>query len=109
MNAVQTVRSYADRRELRRDRRFVSPALQLEIEGRQLTSINWSLGGFLVRGDLTLAIGETVTGKLHMAGSDGFTFVAKLVRKDARSDGFGFQFEELVPLALAASNRRGYR
>ena len=104
MKTLQSFRASADRRELRHDRRYVAPALRLEIEGRQLTSVNWSLGGFLVRSELALDVGATVKGTLRVAGSDGFTFIASLVRKDARSQDLGFQFEELTPLALERWN-----
>jgi hypothetical protein len=88
------------RRELRRDHRFAVPCWQLDIEGRRLTSVNWSLGGFLVRGELPLDVGDRVAGTLHTSGSDGFTFTARLVRKERRGRGLGFAFEELIPLAF---------
>ncbi len=105
MNTLETIRAKAGRRESRLDRRFVAPALEIEIEERHFTSVNWSLGGFLIRGELPLDIGDTVTGTLRSPGSDGFTFVARLVRKEPRGRGLGFAFDELTPLALTRSAR----
>jgi hypothetical protein len=94
----------AGRRELRRDLRFAAPYWQLDIAGRRFTSVNWSLGGFLVRGELPLDVGDTVAGTLHTSGSDGFTFTARLVRKERRGRGLGFAFEEMIPLAFSRMN-----
>jgi hypothetical protein len=102
MNLLSSLR--AGRRELRRDPRFAAPCWQLDIEGRRLTAVNWSLGGSLVRGELPLDIGDTVAGTLHALGSDGFTFTARLVRKERRGRGLGFAFEEMIPLAFGRMN-----
>jgi hypothetical protein len=101
MNAEETTSASPGCPELRRDRRFVAPAWELDIEGRLLTSVNWSLGGFLVRGELPLDVGDTVGGTLRAPGSDGFTFTARLVRRERRGRGLGFAFEELIPLAFS--------
>lgn len=101
MNVSSRLHVHADRREKRRDRRYLTPPLELEIGGRRLTAIDWSLGGFLVRADLALARGATVHGTLRLPGSDGFSFIARLVRKDPETEGLGFEFTELTPLALA--------
>lgn len=100
MNALETLSARSGRRESRRDRRFVAPSWELDIEGRRLASVNWSLGGFLVRGELPLDIGDAVTGILRAPGSDGFTFAARLVRRERHGRGLGFAFEELIPLAF---------
>jgi hypothetical protein len=101
MNAQETSSRSPGRPESRRDPRFAAPCWDLDIEGRRLTSVNWSLGGFLVRGELPLDVGETVAGTLRAPGSDGFTFTARLVRREKRGRGLGFAFEELIPLALS--------
>jgi hypothetical protein len=105
MNTLETLVAKAGRRESRLDRRFVAPAMEIEIEERHFTSVNWSLGGFLIRGELPLDIGDAVTGTLRSEGSDGFTFIARLVRKEPRGRGLGFAFEELTPLALTRIGR----
>jgi PilZ domain len=101
MDALETLSARSACRESRRDSRFVTPSWELEIEGRRLTSVNWSLGGFLVRGELPLEIGDIVTGTLRAPGSDGFTFAARLVRRERGGRGLGFALEELIPLALS--------
>jgi hypothetical protein len=105
MMASPIVCASAGRRELRHDRRYLTPALALEIEGLRLAAVNWSLGGFLVRGGLVLDVGTSVRGTMSLPGSDGFSFGAKLVRKDAEGRGLAFHFTELAPLALSRWHR----
>jgi hypothetical protein len=104
MRALQPFRADTAPPEARQDHRYVTPALLLEIEGRAHRSVNWSLGGFLVQGDLRLELGAAVSGTLQMKGSDGFDFVARLVRRDAGRQALAFRFEELTPLALSRLN-----
>jgi hypothetical protein len=102
---MRLTRTNFDRQEARRDRRYALPPLTVVIGGREFATDNWSLGGFQLTADLPLLLDAVVTGTLHVDGSDGFEFTARLVRKDEGSSQLGFHFEELTPLAMTKLDR----
>jgi hypothetical protein len=94
-----------DRQESRRDRRYAQPSLLAIIDGQEYVSDNWSLGGFHLSAKLSLAAGATVTGTMHVDGSDGFVFTAVVVRKDDAAGTLAFHFRDLTPLAMTRLDR----
>ena len=102
---MRIARTNFDRQEARRDRRYAVPPLTVIIGGREFASDNWSLGGFQLTTDMPVMVDAVVTGTLHVDGSDGFEFTARVVRKDEASGQIGFHFEELTPLAMTKLDR----
>lgn len=83
-----------ERRQYARTR---EPTLQLVIEGKKYPTVDWSLGGFLIRGfHRDIEIRETVTGKIRgRGGIAGGEFTAKVARKSEDGD-IGFRFIEIA-------------
>lgn len=102
---MRIVRTNFDRQESRRDHRYVVPALVVVIGGRQYVSSNWSLGGFLLTGNMPLMVGAVVIGTLHVDGSDGFEFTAEVVRRDDDAGAVGFEFRDMTPLTMTKLDR----
>lgn len=73
-------RAKVDRTELRRDRRYFAPRIEVRIGNGQYDAINWSMGGLLIDG-ICNDIGGRVRGTYGIAGSrDGMPFAATVVR-----------------------------
>lgn len=71
-----------DHIELRRDRRYLVPVLDVTIGDWQFRAINWSMGGLLLDG-ICQDIGTRVRGTFSLAGSRDITpFAATVVRID---------------------------
>jgi hypothetical protein len=104
-SVMRIARTNFDRHEQRRDRRYALPPLTVIIDDQNYVSDNWSLGGFHLTGPLPLEVGALVVGTLHVDGSDGFTFMASVVRKDAAAGTLAFHFQELTPLAVTRLDR----
>lgn len=102
---MRIARTNFDRQEHRRDRRYALPPLTVVIHELEYVTDNWSLGGFQLTGDLPFAVGATISGTLHVDGSDGFEFNAEVVRRDDATGAVGFQFRELTPLAMTKLDR----
>lgn len=105
---MRLLRTNFDRQEMRRDRRYALPNLTVVLDGRKHVSDNWSLGGFLLKGDLKLAIGAAISGTLHVDGSDGLPFTAELIWREAEDDqsgSYGFHFKELTPATVDKLDR----
>jgi hypothetical protein len=98
-------RTNFDRQESRRDRRYAMPVLRVVLDGKEFVSDNWSLGGFQLRGPISLAAGQAVSGTIHIDGGDGFAFTAAVVRKDAEAGTTGFQFQDMTPIAMSKLDR----
>ena len=64
---MKTIRVSYDRHEGRRDRRYPLPPLTLFIALGRYTTVNWSLGGFLLAGYAEPAFaGQRLAGKLQI-------------------------------------------
>ncbi len=102
---MRTIRTNFDRQELRRDRRYAVPPLTVRLGAAEFISTNWSLGGFLLAGEMTIEIGAKVAGSLSIDGRTSYEFAAELVRRDGELGTWGFHFLELSPAALSALDR----
>jgi hypothetical protein len=69
-----------DRVELRRDRRYLVPMLDVTIAGGWFRALNWSMGGLLLDG-ICQDIGSRVRGTVGLTGScEIMPFAATVVR-----------------------------
>src|SRR5471032_2588159 len=94
--------------EDRRDRRYPLPALLITIDGVEYSTINWSLGGFLITGfDRKIAPGESISGMLHsLDQTTGFAFAATVVRTgDPAPDHLAVKFSDLSELGMSTLER----
>ncbi|HZS84000.1 MAG TPA: PilZ domain-containing protein [Stellaceae bacterium] len=95
---MKVIRTSFDRHEERRDRRYPLPPLVVVIEGAEYTTVNWSLGGFLVSGFAgEIPVGATIMGKLRVGEEKRFLrFTGTVVRVDTPEPGYlAVQFNEL--------------
>jgi hypothetical protein len=75
-------RPWIDQRELRRDRRYLLPSLDVTIGLGKYRAINWSMGGLLIDG-VCHDIGSRVRGSFGLAGSsEPMPFAATVLRID---------------------------
>lgn len=82
------------RAELRRDRRYSSPSLEVVIGDERFRAINWSLRGALLYG-ICDAVGARVRGEMGVPGtSEGMPFAATVVRSDLNSGNSAICFED---------------
>ena len=108
MGAMKTTRVTFDRHNARRDRRYPLPALVITIDGGEYTTVNWSLGGFLVTGFKgKIAAGKRIAGTLAVADQPlGFEFTAKIVRSgEPEPDQLAVQFVELGEHGMSVLER----
>jgi len=103
----KVVRSYFDRLEFRRDRRYHVPPLVVRIQDRDYNSVNWSLGGFRIdAGDLGLAVGDGVAGTLYMSKIDHTCeFTAEIMWTHREEGDVGAKFVQIAPDCIAALDR----
>jgi hypothetical protein len=79
---MQMPRPWIDRTELRNDRRYLSPALDVTIGADKYRALNWSMGGLLIDG-VCHDIGSRVRGSFGVIGSsEPMPFAATVVRID---------------------------
>ncbi len=105
---MKTIRTTFDRHNARRDRRYPLPALVVTIEGGEYTTVNWSLGGFLITGfERKIPAGKPITGKLALADQAiGFEFTAKVVRiGEPVPDQLAVKFTELGEHGMSVLER----
>jgi hypothetical protein len=97
MGAMARTRVTYDRPNSRRDHRYPLPPLIIIIEGAEYSTINWSLGGFLVTGfDRKVELGQTIAGMLRTLEQPGFAFTATVVRSgDTAPDHLAVKFSDL--------------
>ncbi len=82
------------RTELRRDRRYAGPALEVVIGGERFRAINWSMRGALLYG-ICEAVGMRVRGEMGVPGTcEGIPFAATVVRADLDSGNSAICFED---------------
>lgn len=91
---MQAPRPWIDRSELRRDRRYLLPALDVTIGGGTYRAINWSMGGLLIDG-VCHDIGSRVRGSYGLVGScEVMPFAATVVRIDPRDGSCAICFDD---------------
>jgi hypothetical protein len=79
---MQGSRPWIDRTELRRDRRYLMPVLDVTIGEGHYQALNWSMGGLLIDG-VCHDIGSRVRGTVGLSGSrEIMPFAATVVRID---------------------------
>ena len=95
-----------DRREDRRDRRYPLPPLTIVLADAEYTTVNWSLGGFLLAGFTgRAAIGQKLTGTLRVhQGAKDVAFTATVVRTDEPGQ-IGVQFTDLTDEVVTMLDR----
>jgi hypothetical protein len=87
-------RSCIDRTELRRDRRYLLPALDVTIGGGKYRAINWSMGGLLIDG-VCHDIGSRVRGSFGVIGSsEPMPFAATVLRIDPQFGSCAICFDD---------------
>lgn len=90
---MQTSRPWIDRTELRHDRRYLLPALDVTIGEGKYHAINWSMGGLLLDG-VCHDIGSRVRGSFGVIGSsEPMPFAATVVRIDPRDGSCAICFD----------------
>ncbi len=88
---MSTVRKNFDRNELRRDRRHPLPPLTVALGPDTYTTVNWSLGGFLLADAPAHAVGVQIEGALRIdGGSQDHSFTAEILRHDDNAVAFRF-------------------
>jgi hypothetical protein len=91
---MQSPRPWIDRTELRRDRRYLLPALDVTIGEGKYRAINWSMGGLLLDG-VCHDIGSRVRGSFVLFGSSELTpFAATVLRIDPQYGSCAIVFDD---------------
>lgn len=91
---MEASRPWGGRRELRRDRRYLLPALDVTIGDGKYRAINWSMGGLLIDG-VCHDIGSRVRGSFGVTGSsEPMPFVATVLRIDPRDGSCAICFDD---------------
>jgi hypothetical protein len=94
MPAMNVARKSGSPTELRRDRRYGLPAVEIVIGDERFRAINWSMRGALLYG-ICDAVGARVRGEMGMPGtSDGVPFAATVVRSDLNTGNSAICFED---------------
>jgi hypothetical protein len=82
------------RTELRRDRRYFWPALEVVIGDERFRAINWSMRGALLYG-ICEAVGTRVRGEMGVPGTtEGVPFAATVIRADLNTGNSAICFED---------------
>src|ERR1700736_5914899 len=82
------------RRHLRRD--IGAKSIKIAINGNEYDCLNWSPGGFMLRGVGVPGIaGEPVIGLLSFSGGDRIEFAATIVRVSEDQSEFGLRHADL--------------
>ena len=99
---MRYIRTSFDRADERRDRRYPLPPLTVTVDGKAYTTLNWSLGGFLL-GDWTIptTAADVLSGMLQVE-KDGprFGFTVEVVRWNSDSSSLAAKFVEIEPGAI---------
>ena len=87
-------RKSAARSELRRDRRYLLPALEIVIGDERFRAVNWSMRGALLYG-ICEVVGCRVRGEMGVPGSSqAMPFAATVVRADLDTGNSAICFED---------------
>jgi hypothetical protein len=90
-------------KELRRDRRYVSPPVTVVLGRGDYIARNWSLSGILLDAAPAFDSGARLTGRLHIAGRvDSFEVTALAVRRDAKAGTLACRFVDPSPAMVNA-------
>jgi PilZ domain len=97
ITAMRVVRTTFDRRDMRRERRYLVPTFEVTIGNRQFHTVNWSMSGFLLDGPCRgMPLGARVDCSLGMPGSPhALHFAAEIVRTDPATGASALRFEEI--------------
>jgi len=91
------IRTNFDRHEMRRDRRYVAPAITVRVAGADHPVRDWSLSGFRPACGMQVERGRQIAGALRIGASDRVhSFTAEAVRGDAQG-AIGFRFLDCAP------------
>jgi hypothetical protein len=100
------IRTNFSRNEMRRDRRYLAPAITLTVRGVDYQVRDWSLGGFRARRALCLPLRGQITGQVRIERRrEAYSFTAEAVRDDANAEAVGFRFVALSPSLSHALDR----
>lgn len=94
----------ASQHDKRRDRRQLSPALEVTLDGSPYRTVDWSLGGVLLSEYFgPLAPGDEVSGSLQvLADLSTHPFKAVVVRRDSALGQLALNFTEISNEAFSA-------
>ena len=91
---MTAVRQSAVRTDLRQDRRYRWPALEVVIGAERFRALNWSMRGALIYG-ICEAVGTRVRGQMGVPGTcEGVPFAATVVRADLDTGNSAICFED---------------
>jgi hypothetical protein len=105
---MKTTRVSFDMHNARRDRRYPAPPLVITIDDGEYTTLNWSLGGFLITGfDRRISPGKPIAGTLGTPEQPVMIeFSAKVVRVGEPVPGqLAVQFTDLGEHGLSVLER----
>jgi hypothetical protein len=105
---MKTTRVSFDMHNARRDRRYPAPLLVITIDDGEYTTLNWSLGGFLITGfDRRISPGKPIAGTLGTPEQPVMIeFGAKVVRVGEPAAGqLAVQFTDLGERGLSVLER----
>jgi hypothetical protein len=105
---MKTTRVSFDMHNARRDRRYPAPPLVITIDDGEYTTLNWSLGGFLITGfDRRISPGKPIAGTLGTPEQPVMIeFSAKVVRVGEPVAGqLAVQFTDLGEHGLSVLER----
>jgi hypothetical protein len=92
---LRTIRTTLDRHEMRRDRRYPLPPVTVSFVDGDYTTVNWSLGGFLLLGGPAVEIGVKLRATLStLRRQESFAVTVEAVRHDGAASGVAFRFVE---------------
>jgi hypothetical protein len=97
-----------DPREDRRDRRYPLPPVSITIDGVEYTTVNWSLGGFLLGGfEVPIKRGQHIAAKLRVSkDATPVEFTGVVVRVDEPEKGnLAVQFVDLDDATMTLLDR----
>lgn len=87
-----------ERKEFRRDRRYLVPAVSLTIRDSEYRARNWSLGGLLLERAAPYSVGARIAGELRVDGHrDGFVVRAEVLRRDPAEGTLACRFVDPPP------------
>jgi hypothetical protein len=94
MAAMHLARKSSGGIDLRRDRRYALPAVEVVIGDERFRAINWSMRGALLYG-ICEAVGVRVRGEMGVPGSSqAVPFAATVVRSDFNTGNSAICFED---------------
>jgi hypothetical protein len=99
-------RTSFSRSEARRDRRYPMPTLGVTVGGRELWTVNWSLGGFMLHDvAMPVDVGSLIEGTMRFDGGPTVPFKAEIVRVGPSPGEIGAHFQELGDAAFDLLDR----